>query len=139
VSSHVEDTPRKRDRRSSPEQMNSNSGEPPGGSYSPTVLCVQAMGWEALCAASCCVLSPNRVKSRRGNILDFSGLSQSPVQEPRHILQFPQVQVYLYTIIYKRKPYTQICCILDYLNACVLHTLAWPNCINLSKYTKLLC
>jgi hypothetical protein len=32
--------------------MNSDSDERPGGSYSPTVLCVQAMGQEALFAAS---------------------------------------------------------------------------------------
>jgi hypothetical protein len=37
----------------------------------------------------------------------------------------------------KRKPYTHICCILDYLNACVLQKRDWPNSINLSKYTKL--
>jgi hypothetical protein len=37
----------------------------------------------------------------------------------------------------KRKPYTHICCILDYLNACVLQKRAWPNSINSSKYTKL--
>jgi hypothetical protein len=42
-------------------------------------------------------------------------------------------------IYIKRKAYTHICCILDYVNACVLHTLAWPNCINSSKYTKLHC
>jgi hypothetical protein len=37
----------------------------------------------------------------------------------------------------KRKPYARICCILDYLNACVLQKRAWPNSINSSKYTKL--
>jgi hypothetical protein len=42
-------------------------------------------------------------------------------------------------IYVKRKPYARICCILDNLNACVLHTLTWPNCINSSKYTKLCC
>jgi hypothetical protein len=57
-------------------------------------------------------------------------------KEPRHTLQFPQVQVYLYTFI--KKPYTRICCILDYLNACLLQKHAWPNSINSSKYTKLL-
>jgi hypothetical protein len=40
-------------------------------------------------------------------------------------------------IYMKRKPYTRICCILDYLNACVLQKRAWPNSINSSKYTKL--
>jgi hypothetical protein len=40
-------------------------------------------------------------------------------------------------IYIKRKPYTHICCILDYLNACVLQKRAWPNSINSSKYTKL--
>jgi hypothetical protein len=57
-------------------------------------------------------------------------------KEPRHTLQFPQVQVYL-RIYIKRKPYTHICCILDYLNACVLQKRAWPNSINSSKYIKL--
>jgi hypothetical protein len=30
-----------------------------------------------------------------------------------------------------------MCCILDYLNACVLQKRAWPNSINSRKYTKL--
>jgi hypothetical protein len=58
-------------------------------------------------------------------------------KEIQHTLQFPQVQVYLYAFIYKEKPYARICCILDYLNACVLQKSAWPNSINSSKYTKL--
>jgi hypothetical protein len=53
VSSRAEGTPQKHDRRSSPEQANSDSGERLGGSYSPMVLCVQAMGRECLCAACC--------------------------------------------------------------------------------------
>jgi hypothetical protein len=57
-------------------------------------------------------------------------------KEPRHTLQFPQVQVY-YTHLYKKKTYTRICRILDYLNACVLQKRAWPNSIISSKYTKL--
>jgi hypothetical protein len=44
ASSRVEGTPQKRYHRSSPEQMNSDSDECPGGSYSPMVLCAQAMG-----------------------------------------------------------------------------------------------
>jgi hypothetical protein len=58
-------------------------------------------------------------------------------KEPRHTLQFPQVQVYYTHLYIKRKPYAHICCILDYLNECVLQKRAWPNSINLSKYTKL--
>jgi hypothetical protein len=50
VSSRACGTPQKRDRRSSPEQANSESDERPGGSYSLKVLCVQAMGRENLCA-----------------------------------------------------------------------------------------
>jgi hypothetical protein len=46
ASSHAEGTPQKRYRQSSPEQMNFNSDERPGGSYSPTILYVQAMGRE---------------------------------------------------------------------------------------------
>jgi hypothetical protein len=57
ASSRVGGTPQKRDRRSSPEQANSESDERPGGSYSPKVLCAQAMGREYLCAA-CCLYSP---------------------------------------------------------------------------------
>jgi hypothetical protein len=40
-------------------------------------------------------------------------------------------------IYIKIKPYARICCILDYLNACVLQKCAWPNSINSRKYTKL--
>jgi hypothetical protein len=40
-------------------------------------------------------------------------------------------------IYIKRKPYARICCILDYLNTCLLQKRAWPNSINSSKYTKL--
>jgi hypothetical protein len=44
---------------------------------------------------------------------------------------------YIIRIYIKRKPYSRICCTLDYLNACVLQKRAWPNSINSSKYTKL--
>jgi hypothetical protein len=47
ASSRVGGTPQKRDRRSSPEQVNSESDERLGGSYSPKVLCAQAMGRES--------------------------------------------------------------------------------------------
>jgi hypothetical protein len=63
ASSRVEDTPQKCDSLSSLEQMNSDSDERPGGSYSPTVLCAQAMGWEGSCAASC-VLSVSQPKGQ---------------------------------------------------------------------------
>jgi hypothetical protein len=46
------------------------------------------------------------------------------------------ISIFICTYI-KRKPYTRICSILDYLNACVLQKRAWPNSINSSKYTKL--
>jgi hypothetical protein len=45
--------------------------------------------------------------------------------------------MYIYTHLYQTKPYSHICCILDYLNACVLQKRAWPNSINSRKYTKL--
>jgi hypothetical protein len=46
----------------------------------------------------------------------------------------------IFILIYiKRKPYARICCILDYLNVCVLQKRSWPNSINSSKYTKLRC
>jgi hypothetical protein len=51
----------------------------------------------------------------------------------------PTITSIFICIYIKIKSYTCICCILDYLNACVLHTFAWPNCINSSKYTKLRC
>jgi hypothetical protein len=66
--------PKKRDHLSSPEQANYESDERLGGSYSPKVLCAQAMGREyhsyspkVLCAqamgreylcAACCLLRP---------------------------------------------------------------------------------
>jgi hypothetical protein len=50
-------TPQKRDRRSSPEQANSESDKHLGGSYSPKVLRAQAMGREYLCTA-CCLYFP---------------------------------------------------------------------------------
>jgi hypothetical protein len=53
ASSRAGGTPQKRDHRSSPEQANSESDERLGGSYSPKVLCAQAMGREYLCAACC--------------------------------------------------------------------------------------
>jgi hypothetical protein len=43
--------------------VNSQSDERPGGSYSPKVLCAQAMGRECLCAA-CCVHQPKGDQTR---------------------------------------------------------------------------
>jgi hypothetical protein len=47
--------------------MNSTPTNRSGGSYSPTDLCAQAMGWEDLFAASC-VLFDHRTNSRLGII-----------------------------------------------------------------------
>jgi hypothetical protein len=57
-------------------------------------------------------------------------------KDPRHTLQFPQVQVY-YAHLYKNKTIHTHMLYTDYMNACVLQKRAWPNSINSSKYTKL--
>jgi hypothetical protein len=62
TSRRVEDTPQKLDRRSSPEQMNSTLTNHFGGSYSPTDLCVQAMGRKDLFAVSCVVVFCHRTE-----------------------------------------------------------------------------
>jgi hypothetical protein len=65
ASSRAGGTPQKRDRRSSPEQANSESDERPGGSYSPKVLCTQAMG-RNICVQR--VVFVHRRMTRRGLI-----------------------------------------------------------------------
>jgi hypothetical protein len=51
---------------------------------------------------------------------------------------YPTIPTSIFIYIYiKRKPYAHICCILDYLNACVLQKRTLPNSMSSSKYTKL--